>query len=157
MSNPNQPQLSVIAPPPVLYLGTFLLGFAIHAVSPAWIFPTTHLPVILGGALFALSGVFARWAFLTMRRLGTAASPKKPSEVLATSGPFHLSRNPIYVAMTGLYLGLVFLVNSLWTLILLAPLLLFMYWGVIRREEHYLSEKFGETYTVYKSKVRRWL
>lgn len=157
MSNPEPLHLEIIAPPPVMYIGTLLLGFAIHAVSPIWIFPTLHAHVILGGLLFALSATVARWAFLIMRRLGTTANPRKSSEALAISGPFRYSRNPIYVAMTGLYVGLDFMVNSAWPLILLGPLLLLMDWGVIRREEHYLSGKFGDAYTGYKSKVRRWL
>lgn len=157
MSNPEPLHLEIIAPPPVMYIGALLLGFAIHAVSPIWIFRTPHAHVILGGLLFVLSAAFTRWAFLTMRRFGTTANPKKPSEALATSGPFQFSRNPIYVAMTGLYVGLDFMVNSAWPLILLGPLLLLMDWGVIRREERYLSGKFGDVYMAYKSRVRRWL
>lgn len=157
MSNPEPRRLRILAPPPVMYIGALLLGFAIQAVLPIEIFPANHAHVIAGGCIFVLSAAFARWAFLTMRRSGTSANPKKPSDVLATAGPFQLSRNPIYVAMTGLYVGLGFMINSAWPLLLLGPLLLFMHWGVIRREEYYLSEKFGEAYAVYKSKVRRWL
>lgn len=134
-----------------------MFGLAVHTVLPVWLFPATPLFKILGSLLVVLSGAFARWAFWTMRGLGTTASPRKQSEVLATSGPFRLSRNPIYVAMTGLYLGLVLLANALWPLVLLAPLLLLMHWGVIRREEYYLSEKSGEAYLAYRSQVRRWL
>lgn len=157
MSNSDSLPLRLIAPPPVMYIGTLLLGIAIHVLSPIAIFPATHPHEILGGFLLVLSGAFARWAFLTMRRLGTTANPKKPSEALVTGGPFRISRNPIYVAMTGLHIGLAFLVNSAWLLILLAPLLMFMQWGVILREEQYLSVKFGNEYTTYSSKVRRWL
>ena len=116
-----------------------------------------HAHVIFGGFLFALSAAFARWAFLTMRLFGTTASPKKPSDALATSGPSQFSRNPIYVAMTGLYIGAVFLVNSAWPLLLLPPLLFLIHYGVIVREERYLFAKFGEAYAAYKSEVRRWL
>jgi protein-S-isoprenylcysteine O-methyltransferase Ste14 len=140
-----------------MYIGALLLGVVIHVLSPIAIFPATHVQEILGGFLLALSGAFARWAFLTMRRLGTVANPKKPSKALATHGPFRISRNPIYVAMTGLYIGLAFLVNSAWLLMLLVPLLMFMQWGVILREERYLTGKFGNEYTAYSSRVRRWL
>ncbi len=157
MSNPDSLPLRLIAPPPVMYIGTLLLGVAINALSPMAIFPATHAHEILGGFLLVFSGAFARWAFLTMRQLGTTANPKKPSEALATGGPFRISRNPIYVAMTGLYIGLAFLVNSAWLLILLAPLLMFMQWGVIWREERYLLGKFGNEYTSYSLRVRRWL
>ena len=157
MDNPDSQPLKIAAPPPLIYIGTFLLGFAIHTISPFRIFQGDYAHVIGGGCIFALSAAFARWSFLTMRRFGTTANPRKPSEALATSGPFQFSRNPIYVAMTGLYVGLDVIVNSAWPLMLLVPLLLFMDWGVIRREERYLAEKFGAIYTAYQSSVRRWL
>jgi protein-S-isoprenylcysteine O-methyltransferase Ste14 len=157
MNGPEPIQLKIVAPPPVMYIGALLFGFAIHAAFPIWIFSTGYGHFIMGGFLFVLSAAFARWAFLTMRQFGTSANPKKPSEALATNGPFQFSRNPIYVAMTGLYVGLDFIVNSVWPLMLLPPLLLIMNWGVIRREERYLSSQFGEAYAAYKSRVRRWL
>lgn len=157
MNNPDSLSLRLIAPPPVMYIGALLLGVVIHVLSPISIFSATPAQEILAGFLLVLSGAFARWAFLTMRRLGTTANPKKPSETLVTDGPFRISRNPIYVAMTGLYIGLAFLVNSAWPLILLIPLLMLMQWGVILREERYLSWKFGSEYTAYSLRVRRWL
>ena len=157
MANAEAQPLRIIAPPPVLYVGLFLLGLAIHAVTPVKLFPSAVVPGILGGVLLALSVAFARWAFLTMRKSGTTANPRKPSDALVTGGPFRFSRNPIYVAMTGLYLGLDLLANSAWPLLLLVPLLLLMEWGVIRREERYLSGKFGDPYREYQSRVRRWL
>ncbi|MEO6145675.1 MAG: isoprenylcysteine carboxylmethyltransferase family protein [Sulfuriferula sp.] len=134
-----------------------LLGFAIQTISPIRLFSTTYSHIVLGSCIFALSAAFARWAFVVMRKMGTTANPDKPSEALTTSGPFRFSRNPAYVAMTGLYMALCFIGNAGWPLILLGPLLLIMYWGVIRKEENYLSEKFGQSYLVYKSEVRRWL
>ncbi len=116
MSHPDSPTLKLVAPPPVMYLGALLLGVALHALSPVGILPTTHAHKILGGVLLLLSGAFVRWAFLTMRRSGTTANPRRPSEALATGGPFRVSRNPIYVAMTRIYIALAFLVNSAWLL-----------------------------------------
>ncbi|WP_223248490.1 methyltransferase family protein [Sulfurirhabdus autotrophica] len=92
-----------------------------------------------------------------MRHAGTSASHSKPSASLTIHGPFRFSRNPIYVAMTGMYLGAVFLVNAIWPLLLLIPLLILMHWFVIVKEERYLTQKFGQTYFEYKSDVRRWL
>lgn len=157
MSHLDSPPLRLIAPPPVMYLGALLLGVAIHILSPISIFPATPAREILGGFLLVLSGAFARWAFLTMRRLGTTANPKQPSQALVTDGPFRISRNPIYVAMTGLYVGMAFLINSAWPLMLLVPLLMVMQWGVILREERYLAGEFGSEYTACSSRVRRWL
>lgn len=147
----------VIAPPPALYLGTLIIGLIIHAVSRTALFPSSFPTIGAAAVLFAGSSALASWAFITMRQSGTSASPYKPTATLSIGGPFRFSRNPIYVAMTGLYLAATCLVNSIWLLLLLPPLLLIMQCGVIAREERYLSAKFGEAYTLYKSEVRRWL
>jgi protein-S-isoprenylcysteine O-methyltransferase Ste14 len=111
----------------------------------------------MGVLLMLLSGVFVSWAFITMRNLGTSPDPRKPSTALSTNGAFAYSRNPIYVAMTGLYLGISLIINSLWLVLFLIPTLFLMQWGVIVREERYLSAQFGEAYTEYTQRVRRWL
>jgi protein-S-isoprenylcysteine O-methyltransferase Ste14 len=157
MNSPETTVLHIIAPPPALYIGTLLIGVALQAAFPFRMFSTSYAHVLFGVLLVVLSATFARWSFLTMRRIGTTANPRKPSEALATDGPFRFSRNPIYVAMTGLYVGASILANAAWPLILLGPLLLLMDWGVIRREERYLSGKFGDAYSDYMARVRRWL
>lgn len=152
--NPSD-SANAIAPPLPLYLGVILLGLALHWVSPLPIAGATFTP--FGLALIALSAAGLRWAFVMMRRAETTASPYKPANRLTTDGPFRYSRNPIYVAMTGGYLGIALLANSLWLLLLLVPLLLVMEFGVIRREERHLAARFGEDYAVYRAAVRRWL
>ncbi len=147
----------IIAPPPVLYLGTLLLGSVAHVAAPLSLHSSTPTHWVAGALLMVISAALARWAFVTLRRVGTSASPYRPSAVLTTTGPFRFSRNPIYLAMTGLYLGISLLANSVWPLLLLAPLLVVMRQGVILREERYLSATFGEAYAAYKSGVRRWL
>jgi len=157
MTNTHIDLSEIIAPPPALYLGAFLLGFLVHIISPLSLLSLDTARWAIGALLLIISGAFARWAFITMRHAGTSASPYRPSTSLIITGPFHLSRNPIYVAMTGLYIGIAFWVDSGWPLLLLTPLLLLMHYGVILREERYLSTKFGEAYTIYKLNVRRWL
>lgn len=147
----------IIAPPPLLYIGVFLTGCAIHVVDPQPIISSGSIVRVIGALLFVLSGAFARWAFVTMRQFGTSANPRKQTLALSTTGPFALSRNPIYVAMTGLYIGAGALLNSWWPMLLLVPLLLLMRWGVVLREERYLLAQFGNTYTAYRAAVRRWL
>lgn len=156
--NSDHPNTSgVVVPPPVLYLCTFLTGSIIQIVYPLKLSDSTSISLLIASCLFIPSVVFARWAFITMRHAGTSASHSKPSASLSIHGPYRFSRNPIYVAMTGIYLGAVFLVNAVWPLLLLIPLLIFMHWFVIVKEERYLTQKFGQTYFEYKSNVRRWL
>lgn len=92
-----------------------------------------------------------------MRRVNTSADPYQPSGALVTEGPFYLSRNPIYLAMTVMYIGAALVVGSLWLLMFLLPLLAVMHWGVIVPEERYLANKFGDAYAHYRSRVARWL
>ena len=145
----------IIAPPPLLYLASLAAGFAFSTFAPIVSFPQAFR--VFGLIFLLLSGFLARWAFLSMKNIGTSANPRKPSGALAKNGPFSFSRNPIYVAMTGLYLGISLLGNAVWPLIFLPFLLMLMHHGVILREEAYLAKQFGEAYLEYKSKTPRWL
>lgn len=147
----------IIAPPPFLYLGSLVLAFGTNALFPQPVVTRSSVLFIAGGVLVFLSGVFARWAFVALKKLNTSASPAEASNALATDGPFRISRNPIYIAMTGLYFGVAMLGNSLWPFWFLVPLLATMHWGVVLREERYLAQRFGAAYSAYKSRTRRWL
>ncbi len=147
----------IIALPPVLYLSAFFTGGIMHLIYPLAILPRSGILQYLGIFLFLISAGFAAWALLTLRNLGTSPDPRKPSVMLSTQGAFAVSRNPIYVAMTGLYLGMSLVINSLWLLLLSIPLLGLIHWGVVLREERYLLNLFGESYSHYQARVRRWL
>jgi protein-S-isoprenylcysteine O-methyltransferase Ste14 len=54
-------------------------------------------------------------------------------------------------------LGLSFLIHSLWFMALAAVLAAVLQQGVIKPEEVYLEQKFGNPYREYKANVRRWL
>lgn len=146
----------ILAPPPILYLDALFTGLIVNIASPA---PIAHntTAVVFGILLFMISTVLARWSFVTMSRHDASANPQAQSSALVMSGPFSFSRNWIYVAMTGLYLGISLMVNSWWPLAILPLLLAVMHWEVILREERYLAAQFGEAYLRYKNKVRRWL
>jgi protein-S-isoprenylcysteine O-methyltransferase Ste14 len=112
---------------------------------------------LLGAALLLASIALARGAEGTMKRAGTNVRPDQPSLHLVTDGPFRYSRNPLYLSTLGLYGGVTLLVDALWPVLLLIPLLAVLRWGVIAREEQYLERKFGDEYRSYKARVRRWL
>lgn len=147
----------VIAPPPLLYSVAFILGLGLQLTWPLPLRGSVLTRSAMAASLLLASAALARWAFISMRGVGTTPSPYRPSTSLTVTGPFRLSRNPIYVAMTGLYSGAAFLVNSSWPLVLLVPLLWIMHHGVIVREERYLAGLFGDAYDTYKARVRRWL
>ncbi len=92
-----------------------------------------------------------------LRRAGTAVEPWRPSTALVTDGVYRLTRNPIYLAMGLLYLGLALALDSVVALVLLPPLLALVQVAVVSREERYLEGKFGDDYRRYRASVRRWL
>lgn len=107
--------------------------------------------VILSGLGLAFSAVDA------MRRAGTSPDPRKPTTGLATSGPYQLSRNPIYLGYVAVVIGIPLIFGAYWGIVL-APVVVDAYNRlVIDREENYLKRKFGQQYTDYLAKVRRWL
>ena len=79
------------------------------------------------------------------------------THALIEEGPYRLSRNPLYVGMLALYLGLALLAPTLWGLVLFPVAVLLVRWGAIRPEERFLHERFGTTYDDYTRRVRRWL
>jgi hypothetical protein len=76
---------------------------------------------------------------------------------VVTCGPYHWSRNPIYVSFVLLLLGVALWANSVWIGAMLVPFVVVLRYGVIAREEAYLDRRLGEPYRRYKVSVRRWL
>lgn len=70
---------------------------------------------------------------------------------------FRLTRNPIYLSMMLLYVGLSLLVNSPWTLLLAIPTGSALCLAAIKPEERYLEAKFGDAYRHYRAAVPRWI
>lgn len=117
--------------------------------------PGLAAPVGIASLVIGLAVAVA--AVRRFRSARTTLQPWEPTSALVTDGPFRLSRNPIYIAYTLLYLGVGFWVNSVWPPVLLPLVIWLMHRMVIAREEAYLEHRFGEVYRAYKRRVRRWL
>lgn len=146
-----------LAPPPILYLSSLAVAVILDRLLPLSHWQSGKITTIIGVALALLAMVIFASAWMRFKQAGTHAPHWMPTTSLVTDGIFAYSRNPIYVAMTMLYLGIAMIVASLWMLILLPPLLIVMQLGVIKREEAYLREKFGQPYIDYCARVRRWV
>ncbi len=146
----------VIFPPPLIYgLGTGV-GLAMEYFWPFHFLPGT-IGSTIGMALVATTAFIAFWSIREFRRAETSPSPYKSSTSIIASGPFGVTRNPLYVGLNLLMLGVGFWFNSLWVLLALPPTFLVLLFGVVLREERYLEEKFGKEYMDYKGSVRRWI
>jgi protein-S-isoprenylcysteine O-methyltransferase Ste14 len=106
---------------------------------------------------FAVAAILAGAAAGRFWHARTTVLPHRTTTALVTSGPFRLTRNPLYLSLGLLMAGAAFAMNSLAMLTMLAPWAVVMRYGVIAREERYLEGKFGEDYRAYCQRVRRWL
>src|SRR2546423_3292943 len=151
----DAPQILVL--PPVLVGGTMIIGLVVHSfVWNVEILPTTPARV-LGLTVFVASGLLAHFAHRAMERVGTNIFPTQPTLAIATDGPYRFTRNPLYLAAIGVYIGTALWVDSVVMLLLLFPMAVILHWGIVLREEEYLTAKFPEAYGAYRARVRRWI
>ncbi len=144
-------------PPPAIYVAALAIGFVLNDLWPMSPLSGSSRYVI-GSVLILVSGLIILPVLRRFRREGTPFFDlRKPASALITEGPYRFSRNPSYVTLTLLYLGIGILVNNGWILILVAPVFLVIDLWVVRREERHLEAKFGEEFLRYKAAVRRWL
>jgi protein-S-isoprenylcysteine O-methyltransferase Ste14 len=107
--------------------------------------------------VFALALALLAWAIATITRAGSNVPTNRPTTTIVETGPYRFTRNPIYLSMMLGLIGLAIALNSLWLLLTLIPFALVIRYGVIAREEAYLERKFGDVYSRYRARVRRWL
>lgn len=146
----------VPVPPPLIFVAGLAAGGVAELVRSTT-GPSRPISLTIGvvGVLawLALDGL----ASLRFARAGTPVIPFKPTTALVVDGPYRLSRNPIYLGMAALYVGLAFLLGILWSLLFLPFVLIAVDRLIIAREEPYLERKFGQDYVEYKERVRRWI
>ena len=149
----------VIAPPPLIFLGFLIAGFALGATWH-WALrpPKFDAQASWTGWVFIGLGLVAFVLGVTnFTRAGTPVPTREETRRLVTGGIHGMSRNPIYVAMFFVYLGIGLVANAAWILALFVPLYLIIRYGVVAREEAYLARKFGEPYRELLQRTRRWL
>ena len=142
--------------PPVVLLATALIGAVISMLVPMPVTRRDQLR-LAGIPLLAAALGIAIAARQRMVQQGTTPHPGQPTTALVTEGPYRYTRNPIYLGMTLLITALGLLANSLWFIPLAAAFMLTLQTQVIRYEEAYLENKFGDDYRAYKGQVRRWI
>lgn len=145
-------------PPPVFFfacLGCGLLMeyfFPIHLISLS-----PMLRLIVGGAFLIISGCLAGCAFFALIKNKTPFDPSKSTVKIVTDGAYRFSRNPLYLSLLLLLFGIAVLMSSIWLFVAVPILYALFLFKAVKPEESYLSEKFGEAYSNYSAKVRRWI
>ena len=148
----------VIARPPLLFLGALLLGIAADRLLPSpFAVPGWAIRWIVASFLILVGVALAAAAIRNFSRAATPVPTNMPTRALVTTGIHGWTRNPIYVDFFFIYIGIAIAARSPWALILVLPLAVTIRYGVVAREEAYLERRFGDAYSEYKTRVRRWL
>ena len=157
-ANSSERGAQVRFPPPLVFLGWILLGVAFqYLVAPARA-PVDRAISAIGGIVILVVGLgFAASARILFKRTGQSPVPWKPTPELILKGPYRITRNPMYLGVTLIQLGLGLAVNNLWISLFALPALLAVHFIAVLPEERYLSEKFGESYKTYLAQVSRYL
>jgi len=113
--------------------------------------------VPLGWALVLLFVGWNGWSLWLFHRHQTGLLPGQATHAMIEEGPYRLSRNPLYLGLLALYLGVALLAPTFWGLVLFPAAVMLVLWGAIRPEERFLHQRFGAPYDEYTRRVRRWL
>jgi len=116
------------------------------------LFPSRNFWLVIAAILLILGLIFMIWSVREAGKIDMVAPGK-----LLKSGPYSYSRNPMYVSWMSVYLSIFFINRSLWLLLLLFVALLATHYLVILREEKNLRVKFGDQFSRYCEKVRRYI
>jgi protein-S-isoprenylcysteine O-methyltransferase Ste14 len=156
---------SVMFPPPVLLAALVILAanllqwlFPIEVIAdiafiddidPDWLSAAGAIIAIAGGAL-SLAGQLA------LKRRGADVNPTQPVLVLVTDGVFGWTRNPVYLGLWIALAGISLVFAFDWLMVLTPLAWVLVNYAVVRSEERYLEQRFGEPYRDYKERVPRY-
>lgn len=142
--------------PPLLLLAGIAIGALLGALAPLN-FAVPSAMRIAGFVFLAVGIAFDLSAIRTMWRARTNILPHRAADRLITSGPFRLSRNPIYLGNTIALAAMGFAFSNFWYTMAAAGMAVLLDRLAIRREEAHLAARFGRAWQEYAAQTPRWL
>jgi protein-S-isoprenylcysteine O-methyltransferase Ste14 len=150
--------LELKIPPPLVALIIAVTMWIARNVAPTLeLSPATR--IVAAGVVAVIGGYFSIAGTLAFRRARTTVNPLKPENAssLVTSGVYRITRNPMYVALALLLVAWSFYLSAPALLAGSALFVLYVTRFQIQPEERVLRRMFGNEYTSYTQRVRRWL
>jgi protein-S-isoprenylcysteine O-methyltransferase Ste14 len=146
-------------PVPWVFVIAYLIGVGIQLLIPVTISSVVLLQITqtLSILLLTVGAVFAAWAQWIFRKEHTTTDPNQTSSRLVTWGPYRFSRNPMYIGLLLIFIGISGIFTLVWSILLQIFVVYYVNWVVIPVEEKQLRGTFGEVYEHYCVKVRRWI
>ena len=139
--------------PPVITLACLGMQFVLYLMLPLEV----NLSLLLGLILLIGSIVLIVMAFKELKDYETTYIPDGEPEKLVNTGPFKISRNPIYLGMFGILIASAFLMQSISALLIPVLFITIIQNTWIPHEEKKLKEKFPEEWEEYTTSTKKWL
>jgi protein-S-isoprenylcysteine O-methyltransferase Ste14 len=152
--NADAPDVKII--PPLVYLAGIVIGLRASIWMPTKVV-SNLLAWTVGDILVACGVVLTGSAALKFKNADTTVRPDRAASTLVIAGPYKITRNPMYLGLAFVYLGIAVADQSVWALVLLPVVLAIIQRLAIEPEEAFLERRFGADYLSYKEKVRRWI
>ena len=153
-STPTAPRKRLL--PPVYFLAAVVVMVLLHLLIPVMhIIPgpwsLTGIALIILGIIPPLTGA------VSFKNYGTTIKPFEISSALVTTGMHRYSRNPMYLGMVIILTDLAIALGTITPWIVIPLFVVVLTRRIIVIEEHMLSQRFGQAYTDYCKRVRRWV
>jgi protein-S-isoprenylcysteine O-methyltransferase Ste14 len=142
--------------PPVYFALHVLVMVLLQDVmpGPTWL----RRPWTFAGAAPALVGfVLGLLAVRHFKSVGTTLRPFQESSSLVVAGPFRITRNPMYLGMALILIGLAVFLGTTTPCVGIPSFVFIIDRLIIPHEEAALADKFGGDYARYRTQVRRWI
>ena len=148
----------------ILMAPFYVFDIDIQIFVDIFTFPADFIPQpynLVGILLIPVGMLLVIWANYTLLRIGRiglkAREPMQTPSNLVLVGPFRYSRNPLYLGVLIMALGLTIVWSGLVMLLGSIAIYIVFRYVFIKREEIILEEEFGEEYRDFKNRVRRWI
>lgn len=145
--------------PPVWFIIFLVLAFFLHRFVPVLQVFDFGYPLTLLGITFFIAGFFVTLrSARQFEKVGTEILPTSPhNSALITDGFYRYSRNPMYLGMVAMLLGVAFYIGTLPFFLAALCHFLVLNFAFVPFEEEKMERQFADSYRAYKGKVRRWL
>jgi len=142
--------------PPTYFLASLALMAALAFALP--IASLLPWPWRAFGVVPIAAGVWLNLAAdRAFKERGTTVKPFERSSALVTDGAFRLTRNPMYLGMVVILIGVALIFGALTPFLAVAGFAAIIEIRFIPVEERMLAERFGDEWTAYRDRTRRWL
>jgi protein-S-isoprenylcysteine O-methyltransferase Ste14 len=140
---------------------TYFMILLVLSIGSHFLFPIKEIlypPFTYFGFLLIIVGLLLNlWTDWLFKKVNTTVKPFNDPKVLLTSGPFRISRHPMYLGMTSILLGAAIFLGTIITFLFPIIFVILMELLFIPFEEKNLDRIFSLEYSDYKKNVRRWI